>query len=249
MMRDVNSHHSDDPAHRWSALLSGLIGRRRDAVVKALRNSVDSGYPANADGVRVLVAYAQGQISARQYVAQVLESLGFVPAAYVPAPAVRAPESWHSARDADPWRAPGRVQDPWRDELSAPTPTALRMMADFWTLVSHGSSRGGIRNANESTTVTRPGRDQPGAGRAGLHDGSDPDGRVLPPRRVDLYSCTGGVLRFAGRVARRVVSVAGRMRAFLIGFRRSGGAWWRGAGWNNSNESGGPAAFQQGPDR
>ena len=109
MMRDVNSHHSDDPAHRWSALLSGLIGRRRDAVVKALRNSVDSGYPANADGVRVLVAYAQGQISARQYVAQILESLGFVPAAYAPAPAVRAPESWHSARDADPWRAPGRV--------------------------------------------------------------------------------------------------------------------------------------------
>lgn len=163
MMRDVNSHHSDDPAHRWSALLSGLIGRRRDAVVKALRNSVDSGYPANADGVRVLVAYAQGQISARQYVAQILESLGFVPAAYVPAPAVRAPESWHSARDADPWRAPGRVQDPWSDELSAPTPTAPASGG----LLDFGESRNELRRQPErdtrTTTVShssRPSRQQ-----------------------------------------------------------------------------------------
>ena len=117
-------HHADDPAHRWSALLSGLIGRRRDAVITALRNSVESGFPANADGVRTLVAYAEGQISARQYVAQILESLGFVPAAYVPSP--RAPEPWHDARDADPWRAPARTQDPWQDVLSAsysPPPT------------------------------------------------------------------------------------------------------------------------------
>ncbi|MDR7085832.1 hypothetical protein J2X11_000671 [Aeromicrobium panaciterrae] len=152
MMRD----HSDDPAHRWSAMLSGLIGRRRDAVVKALRNSVDSGYPANADGVRVLVAYAQGQISARQYVAQILETLGFIPAAYVPASAVRAPESWHSARDADPWRAPARVQDPWRDELSAPTPTSVP--ADGG-LLDFGESRIQSRwhpERNESTTVTHP---------------------------------------------------------------------------------------------
>ncbi len=158
MMRDVNSHHSDDPAHRWSALLSGLIGRRRDAVVKALRNSVDSGYPANADGVRVLVAYAQGQISARQYVAQVLESLGFVPAAYAPSPVVRAPEPWHSARDADPWRAPGRVQDPWRDELSAPTPTAAPA-PDDGGLLDFGQSRIQSRwhpERHESTTVTQP---------------------------------------------------------------------------------------------
>lgn len=112
------THHIDDPAHRWSALLSGLIGRRRDAVIRALRNSVDSGFPANADGVRTLVAYAQGQISARQYVAQILESLGFTPAAYVPPPPP-APQPWHNARDADPWRAPARTQDPWQDVLSA----------------------------------------------------------------------------------------------------------------------------------
>lgn len=117
MMRDANTHHNEDPAHRWAAQLNGLIGRRRDTVIRALRNSVDSGFPANADGVRTLVAYAQGQISARQYVAQILESLGFMPAAYVPPP--RAPEPWHNARDADPWRAPARTQDPWHDVLSA----------------------------------------------------------------------------------------------------------------------------------
>lgn len=113
MMRD----HSDDPAHRWSDLLRGLIGRQRDNVVRALRNSVESGYPADADGVRILVAYAQGQISARQYVTQTLESLGFRQAAYLPKPPPVEP--WHSVRDADPWRAPARTQDPWHDVLSA----------------------------------------------------------------------------------------------------------------------------------
>ncbi len=108
MTRDANSHFRDDPARRWSSQLEGLFGRRRESVLKALRNSVDSGYPANSDGVRILVAYAQGQISARQYVAQILESLGFVPPAYTPAPVVRAPE---------PWREPVRRPDPSTDAL------------------------------------------------------------------------------------------------------------------------------------
>lgn len=125
MMRDANAYPSDDPAVRWSALLDGLRGRTREMVIKALRNSVESGYPANAEAVRILVSYAQGQISARQYVAQILEALGFVPAAYVPAPARRA-EPWHTAHDADPWRAPARTQDPWNDELSATMPASSR---------------------------------------------------------------------------------------------------------------------------
>lgn len=91
-------HHSDDPAVRWSAQLQGLHGRRRETVVKALRNSVASGHPAREDGVRILVAYAQGQISARQYVAQVLESLGFWPAAYTPPPPA-AREPWRQSPD------------------------------------------------------------------------------------------------------------------------------------------------------
>jgi hypothetical protein len=122
MMRDANSYHSDDPAHRWSALLEGLFGLRREMVIKALRNSVASGYPANADGVRILVAYAKGQISARQYVVQTLESLGFVPQVYTPPPA-RQPESW---------REPVRPRDPWSDERYAPRPPqAAPALLDF----------------------------------------------------------------------------------------------------------------------
>ncbi len=93
MMRDAFPHHFDDPAHRWSAQLSGLEGRRREMVIKALRNSIASGYPADAEGVRILVAYAKGHISARQYVAQTLEALRFTPASYEPAPIERASPS------------------------------------------------------------------------------------------------------------------------------------------------------------
>lgn len=146
---NVMTYHADDPAHRWSALLSGLIGHRRDIVIRALRNSVESGFPANADGVRTLVAYAQGQISARQYVAQILESLGFRPAAYVPAPRP-APEPWHNARDADPWRAPARTQDPWHDVLSAsyspPVPQTERRDGNTMTQPGQTSRQQAVRD-------------------------------------------------------------------------------------------------------
>ena len=89
-------HHSDDPAVRWSAQLQGLPGRSRETVVKALRNSNATGHPASEDGVRILVAYAQGQISARQYGAQVLKSLGFWPAAYTP-PRPAEPDPWQQS--------------------------------------------------------------------------------------------------------------------------------------------------------
>ncbi len=107
MMRDANAHHSNDPAQRWAAQLDGIYGRRREAIIRALRDSEDSGYPANAESVRILVAYAQGQISARQYVAQIMESLGFIPSAY--SPPARQPESW---RQPEPWREPTRRPTP-----------------------------------------------------------------------------------------------------------------------------------------
>ncbi|MEO6605586.1 MAG: hypothetical protein ABIN55_08225 [Aeromicrobium sp.] len=141
MMRDAYTHHNEDPAHRWAVQLSGLMGRRRDTVIRALRNSVDSGFPANADGVRTLVAYAEGQISARQYVAQILESLGFMPAAYVPPPAP-APQPLHNARVAEPWRAPARTEDPWHDVLSA-------------SYTPPGAAR---TERHEGTTMTQPGQ-------------------------------------------------------------------------------------------
>ena len=120
MMYDT-THHPDDPAIRWSAQLDGLFGR--EALIKALRDSADIGHPATAEGVRTLVAYAQGQISARQYVAQILESFGFVPPAYTPAPVTRQSEPWREARRPDPG-----------DALSAPMPAlSLRSsIRDEW---------------------------------------------------------------------------------------------------------------------
>ncbi len=126
------TNHREDPAIRWSAQLVGLYGRRREALIKALRDSVDSGHPATAEGVRTLVAYAQGQISARQYVAQILESFGFVPPAYTPAPVTRQSEPWREARRPDPG-----------DALSAPMPasSSRSSIRDEWPEWTDGGGR------------------------------------------------------------------------------------------------------------
>ncbi len=120
MMRDAFPHHFDDPAYRWSAQLSGLEGRRREMVIKALRNSISSGFPADAEGVRILVAYAKGHISARQYVAQTLEALRSTTASYEPEPIEREPKP-----EPERWRAPARRPNAWSDPLAGPlTPVA-----------------------------------------------------------------------------------------------------------------------------
>lgn len=75
-----------DPAVQWSDLLASLHGRRREAVVEALRSSAEKGWPADAEGVRLLVAYTQGEIDAQDYAVGVLVSLGAVPQPIQPAP-------------------------------------------------------------------------------------------------------------------------------------------------------------------
>ncbi|GAA3517459.1 hypothetical protein GCM10022234_11050 [Aeromicrobium panaciterrae] len=145
MMRDDAAHHFDDPARRWSSLLQGIHGQRREAVIKALRNSVDSGYPATAEGVRILVAYAQGQISARQYVTQTLESLGFLPAAYAPASSERQQGSWRQTPSV-------RRAAPWDDERSA----SRRPQAAAPALLDFNESRVESRESERfSTTITQ----------------------------------------------------------------------------------------------
>ena len=84
MTRDALTHYFDDPGLRLSALLEGLFGRRRDAVSAALRHSAESGYPASTEGVRLLVAYAQGHISSRQYAVRILAALSWATSAAVP---------------------------------------------------------------------------------------------------------------------------------------------------------------------
>lgn len=127
MTSDVSREHFDDPAHRWAELLHELYGRRRDAVVEALRASVRQGYPASAEGVRLLVAYALGKISARQYSARILDSLGLVP----PPPEPRKTSSnfdplpdlatWRTderraRRSLEPVRTPAAPRPPSREE-------------------------------------------------------------------------------------------------------------------------------------
>lgn len=104
-MSDVSKEIFDDPAHRWADLLHELYGRRRDAVVAALRASVQQGYPASAEGVRLLVAYALGKISARQYSARILDSLGLVPAP--PEPTQRS-SNFDPLPDLATWRTDER---------------------------------------------------------------------------------------------------------------------------------------------
>ena len=65
-----------DPAVQWSDLLSGLSGWRRDAVVAALRSSAQQGWPADREAVRLLVAYANGEIDAQDYAVGIVVSLG-----------------------------------------------------------------------------------------------------------------------------------------------------------------------------
>jgi hypothetical protein len=65
-----------DPAQQWSDLLAGLTDRRREAVVAALRSSAEQGWPADREAVRLLVAYANGQIDAQDYAVGIVIALG-----------------------------------------------------------------------------------------------------------------------------------------------------------------------------
>lgn len=126
MTRDGSSEHTIDPAQRWAHLLDGLDGRRRESVVEALQASEEQGFPATAEGVSILVAYAQGKISARQYAARMLDSLGLIP---------RPPEPTHPSSTFDPlpdlatWRTDERRPSTWQEpERPAPKPEP-----DPWT--------------------------------------------------------------------------------------------------------------------
>jgi hypothetical protein len=65
-----------DPAEQWSDLLGSLTGQRREAVVDALRSSAQQGWPAHREAVRLLVAYANGEIDAQDYAVGIVISLG-----------------------------------------------------------------------------------------------------------------------------------------------------------------------------
>lgn len=102
-----------DPAQQWSSLLAPLTGRRLEAVVAALRSSAEQGWPADAEGVRLLVAYAQGEIDAQDYAVGIVISLGgdAALAQAQPAPAALYAGGPEPASDAAPAQ-PSTAQAP-----------------------------------------------------------------------------------------------------------------------------------------
>lgn len=70
---------TSDPAAQWLPMLVDLTGRRRVAVLAALRSSSAAGWPPDAEAVRLLVAYALGEIGAQDYALGVLAALGADP--------------------------------------------------------------------------------------------------------------------------------------------------------------------------
>jgi hypothetical protein len=63
-----------DPSVQWSAQLSRLDDLRRRAAVTALRRSAASGWPASREAVELLVDYALGAITSREYAAGIVRT-------------------------------------------------------------------------------------------------------------------------------------------------------------------------------
>jgi hypothetical protein len=120
-----------DPAEQWSDLLSSLTPRRRDAVVEALRSSAQQGWPADREAVRLLVAYANGEIDAQDYAVGIVMSIGGHEGVVQPqAPRLPRPEhQWAERPDqhlavAQP--APAQSAPPQPVVSMAPEPTMSR---------------------------------------------------------------------------------------------------------------------------
>jgi hypothetical protein len=113
-----------DPAEQWSDLLSSLTGRRREAVIAALRSSAQQGWPADREAVRLLVAYANGEIDAQDYAVGIVVSLeGHEGLAEQPSPRPVQPE-WTPRFVEQHW--PARQQVPPPVVSIAPQPAMSR---------------------------------------------------------------------------------------------------------------------------
>lgn len=82
---------------QWMHHLDQLSGARRTAVANALLRSSDEGWPPSDEAVRLLVAYAQGQITSQDYAQGILrQERGGCAASEpdrVPAPAAPTPSA------------------------------------------------------------------------------------------------------------------------------------------------------------
>jgi hypothetical protein len=80
-----------DPIEQWPEHLARLDDDRRRAVEGALRRSAAEGRPASQDAVELLVAYALGEITSRQYAMGILRSWSIVRPDPTPEPAPPPP--------------------------------------------------------------------------------------------------------------------------------------------------------------
>lgn len=76
-MTDTTAGHTQDSGMEWSDLLHELAPVQREAVVAAIQHSASTGCPASRESIGILVAYALGRISSREYAVQIMVALGF----------------------------------------------------------------------------------------------------------------------------------------------------------------------------
>jgi hypothetical protein len=141
------TNERDDPAERWAHLLGGLEGARRESVISALRHSAASGWPATEDGVRLLVAYAQGEIDAQDYAVQILVALHLDrPSRLEPdpepgpelEPALRRVEvDWPGESTPEPSRPPAPANDMTHDEAVEAYVTGRIPVEEFLRVARH----------------------------------------------------------------------------------------------------------------
>ncbi|KAA1395321.1 hypothetical protein [Aeromicrobium ginsengisoli] len=112
-----------DPAQQWSDLLSSLTGQRREAVVAALRSSAEQGWPADREAVRLLVAYANGEIDAQDYAVGIVVSLGGHENAVQPQSPPPFERPWAQQLAEQSWAAPQQAApQPAAPAAPAPAP-------------------------------------------------------------------------------------------------------------------------------
>jgi hypothetical protein len=120
-----------DPTEQWPEHLARLDEDRRRAVEGALRRSAAEGRPASQDAVELLVAYALGEITSRQYAMGILRSWSIVRPDPAPEQAPPPPLS------PDPSDAPDRPARMSREEAVQAYVTGQIDVAEFLRLARH----------------------------------------------------------------------------------------------------------------
>jgi hypothetical protein len=128
-----------DPTEQWPEHLARLDEDRRRAVEGALRRSAAEGRPASQDAVELLVAYALGEITSRQYAMGILRSWSIVRPEPAPHPTLDpTPESAPLPPPTpDPSDAPDRPARMSREEAVQAYVTGQIDVAEFLRLARH----------------------------------------------------------------------------------------------------------------